>query len=133
MPSRCAEALPIFNVDGLRTPKFLLRSNLVLKSTIIGSRDGEPPEISTALDNLAVPLVSTLPFCRLRVSSRSRTPPSPMEEVRKPVDARSRERIATLASIGVSEAFARSMGPTVPSKLNLPPPGRFEVTKTGNL
>src|ERR1700722_4789482 len=114
-------------------PAFLRRSYLVLKSTTIGSEAGEPPAISRALDNLAVPLVSDSPFCEPRVASKSRRPPSPNEESRKPVEARLRELTLSLALTGVSEALVRSRGPTLPSNLNLPPSGKSAATITENL
>src|ERR1700692_4861905 len=98
-----------------------------------GSDAGEPPAINRALDNLAVPLVSDSPFREPRVASRSRRPPSPKEGSRKPVEARSRELTLSLALTGLSEALDRSRGPTLPSNLNLPPPGRSAVTTTENL
>ncbi len=133
VPLRCATALPIFSVEGSRTPRFLRRSYFVLKSTTTGMAAGEPPAMSKALESFALPLTFASPFCEAMVASRSSRPPSPAEGSRMPVVARFRLLTVSLAFTGVSAVFSWSRGPAVPSSLRSPPPGRLAVTVTGNL
>src|SRR4030095_2167857 len=50
----------------------------------------------------------------------------------KPVFARSRSVMLTFTSRGLREASLWLSGPTLPSALKSPPPGRFAVRVTGN-
>src|SRR6266446_3903952 len=132
VPLRCATALPIFSVEGSRTPWFLRKSYFVLKSTTTGTAAGEPPATSNALESFALPLKCASPFFDAMLAFRSSRPPSPAEGSSRPVVARFRLLMVSLAFTGVSAVFSWSRGPAVPSSLRLPPPGRLAVSVTGN-
>src|SRR5260370_269923 len=131
--SRSCPVLRPVRVEGSGEQEFLRRLYFVAKFPVTGPPAGEPTATKSALESLTLPLVWASPPFEERLASRSAIPPSPAEESRKPVEARSKPVTFSLASRGVSAVSASSTGPAVPSSLNLPPLGRSALTNTGNL
>jgi hypothetical protein len=89
----------------------------VLKSSITGRPDGEPPATSSAFEILAIPLMSLSSFLEAIVASTSSRPPRPTEGLRNPLAARLSALTVTFPSSGVSDASSWFIGPTVPANM----------------
>ena len=113
----------------MRVPLWVRRSYLESNETATGRDAGEPPATRSAFDSVALPTIAATPPLDAIVAVRLSSPL--VDGLRKPVLARLSPSMATMASSGVSVASVRSIGPTAPVRLNVPPPGNIAVAVIG--